>query len=97
MSKERSPPQVGGLLFYHACGILCVLNLSGQPQIPVQSREKAVRTTHRTHNMKISYAEKLSITVQVLSHALATIPSNFCTAGVMSKSSEPEASVPRSR
>lgn len=50
MSKERSPPQVGGLLFYHACGILCVLNLSRLSRIPVQSREKAVRTTHRTHN-----------------------------------------------
>ena len=95
--KEGSLPQAGGLLFYHACGILCVLNLSGLSRIPVQSREKAVRTTHRTHNMKISYAEKFSITVQVLSHARAPIPSNFRTAGVMSKSSEPETSVPRSR
>ena len=67
------------------------------PKFFVQPGEKAVRTTHRTHNMKTDYAEKFSITVQVLSHARESILSNFCSAGVMSKSSEPEASVPRSR
>lgn len=52
--------------FFIGRRILCGLNLADK--ISVQRGEKAVRTMYRTHNMKISYVEKLLIIVQVLSH-----------------------------
>ena len=38
--------------YWRACEIQCVLDTSGLSRTSVQPRENAVRTTHRTPNMK---------------------------------------------